>query len=219
MQEERADNAPRTVTDDAARANPYELLMRQSRKLGRTATKTLDVTWKFIKNDTSRPKPKARKPAISPDRLLFGKKIAVKKADEPDIDEVVRRSHEVLATASTVILPVNIFPDTVTVDRTNITIIKRTFFWSADVISIRIDDILNVACSIGPLFGSLTISSRVMNSTDHFVINYFWRKDALYLKRIIQGYFTAQHDHIDTEHLGHDELINTLLELGSDSSS
>ncbi len=216
MQEDEAVHVPQTVTsEDSAHATPYDLLMRQSKKLGSTATRTLDVTKKILKRDSSKP----RAHAINPDRLLFGRKIAVKKDDEPNIDDLVKRSHEVLASASTVILPVNLFPDTVTVDRTKITIIKRTFFWSADVISIRIDDILNVGCSIGPLFGSLTISSRIMNSTDHFVINYFWRKEAIYLKQIIQGYFIAHHDKIKTEHLGHDELITTLLELGSDSSS
>jgi hypothetical protein len=130
----------------------------------------------------------------------------------------VSQSREVLAEGRTVILPVNLFPDTVVVDRTKVTITKRTFFWSSQVISIRIEDVLNVATSVGPLFGSLTVSSRVMNSTDHFEINYFWRQDAIRLKCIIQGYMIAQHNAIETSHLSKEELIETLEELGRDSS-
>jgi hypothetical protein len=136
---------------------------------------------------------------------------------EKKLHKIVQESHQILAGAQTVILPTNLFPDSVVVDRTKITITKRNFFWSADVISIRIEDVLNVATSTGPLFGSLTVSSRVMNSTDHYEINYFWRKDAVYLKQIIQGYMIAQHNKIKTSHLSRQELISTLLELGRDT--
>jgi hypothetical protein len=133
-----------------------------------------------------------------------------------NLKKVVKQSREILALANTVILPMNIFPDTVMVDRTRITIVKRTFFWSADVISISIDDVLNVSTSVGPFFGSVNISSRVMNSTDHFQINYFWRKDAMHLKHIIQGYVIAHQNGIATDQLSCDQLIETLLELGKE---
>lgn len=256
------------ISDDFTpkKVSPYDLLMRQSRKMGGVATRTFDVTKEFLKQDVS---------SFHPDKILFGMKATVNRNDgdapanrskqEPrqdvpektgkpvdDSDEgklkpgsvearsaegireeqerdvhtldpreglrkIVRKSHQLLASAQTVILPVNLFPDSVTVDRTKVTITKRTFFWSASVISIRIEDVLNIACSTGPIFGSLTISSRVMNSTDHYEIDYFWRKDALYLKQLIQGYVIAQHNQIETSHLNRRELIQTLLDLGSDS--
>jgi hypothetical protein len=133
------------------------------------------------------------------------------------LQKIIRKSHQLLASSQTVILPMNLFPDSVTVDRTKVTITKRAFFWTSSVISIRIEDVLNVACSTGPIFGSLIISSRVMNSTDHYEIDYFWRKDAIYLKQLIQGYVIAQHNRIETSHLKRDELIHTLLDLGNDS--
>jgi len=230
------------------KVSPYELLMRQSRKMGGLATRTYDVTKEFLKQDIS---------TLHPDRMLFGSKPFARRQEEPvsrDSDDVrsderpgsvtarasegirenqerdtrtldpreglrkiVRKSHQLLASAQTVILPINLFPDSVTVDRTKVTLTKRTFFWSSSVISIRIEDVLNVACSTGPIFGSLTVSSRVMNSTDHYEIDYFWRKDALYLKQLIQGYVIAQHNQIETSHLNRRELVKTLLELGSDS--
>ncbi len=259
------------VTDDfQKRVSPYDLLMRQSRKMGGVATRTYDITKEFLKQDVS---------TLHPDKILFGLKTTSKdrqtrwlnnerpsvNTDTQDEDaelghndndssgttnaatpgsveartaegirenqerdtrtldpreglrKIVRKSHQLLASAQTVILPVNLFPDSVTVDRTKVTITKRTFFWSSSVISIRIEDVLNVACSTGPIFGSLTVSSRVMNSTDHYEIDYFWRKDALYMKQLIQGYVIAQHNQIETSHLKRDELIRTLLDLGNDS--
>lgn len=248
------------ITDDfQKRESPYEMLMRQSRKMGGVATRTYDVTKEFLKQDVS---------TLHPDKILFGIRTASKSRQTRWLDresasngerqngdsnspnqpepgsvqakaaegirenqerdtrtldpreglrKIVRKSHQLLASAQTVILPVNLFPDSVTVDRTKVTITKRTFFWSSSVISIRIEDVLNIACSTGPIFGSLTISSRVMNSTDHYEIDYFWRKDALYLKQLIQGYVIAQHNQIETSHLKRDELIRTLLDLGNDS--
>lgn len=134
-----------------------------------------------------------------------------------DLKKIVKLSHEVLMTANTV-FPITLFPDTVTVDRTKITITRRDFFWSADVLSIRIEDVLNVSATVGPLFGSLTIASRVMSTTDHFVIRHLWRNDAIRLKHIIQGYVIAQHNKIDTAHLNTKELVDTLIELGHDSN-
>ena len=220
---------PTPISSDLLPQKPtaYELLMRQSRKMGHFATRTYDVTREFLKQDVS---------ALHPDNLLFGQVNTRSKksgstttirskrshANTPldpreNLRKIVEKSHQLLAGAKTVILPINLFPDLVTVDRTKVTITKRTFFWSSNVISIRIEDVLNVSCSTGPLFGSLIISSRVMNSTDHYEIDYFWRRDAIYLKQIIQGYVIAQHNKIDTSHLSREELIKALLELGQDS--
>lgn len=134
-------------------------------------------------------------------------------AGEKDLEKIISQSHEVLAEASTV-FPVKLFPDTVVVDRTKVTIIKRDFFWSSDTMTFRIEDVLNAEVTVGPLFGSLIIASRVMSTTDHFRIDHFWRNDAIYLKRIIQGYIIARHNQIDVAHLPKDELIKTLSELG-----
>ena len=135
-----------------------------------------------------------------------------------NLNNIITKSHEVLAEANTV-FPVTLFPDTVVVDRTKVTIIKRDFFWSSDTMTFRIEDVLNAEVTVGPIFGSLTIASRVMSTTDHFRIDHFWRKDAIYLKRIIQGYVIAQHNKIDVAHLSKDELIRTLNELGHHRSN
>jgi len=137
--------------------------------------------------------------------------------EEKDLKKIVSQSHEVLMSANTV-FPLTLFPDTITIDRTKVTITRRDFFWSSDVLSIRIEDVLNVQATVGPLFGSLTLASRVMSTVDHFQIRHLWRGDAMRLKQIIQGYVIAQHNKIDTSHLRKNELIETLIELGHDSN-
>jgi hypothetical protein len=132
-----------------------------------------------------------------------------------EIKEITRRSNEILAHARTV-FPFTLFPDDVVLDRTKLTITKRDFFWSGQVLSIRIEDILNVASDVGPLFGSITVATRVLSSDDHFTIRYLPRRDAIHLKHMIQGYVIALHNEIECSHLEQAELIDTLAELGHD---
>lgn len=191
---------------------PYELLLRQSRKLGRAATKTFRDLKHLLNHDIPMP---------SRDQLLSGLSLVprlknTKKTQEIDsLKRLVRKSHEVLASARTVFL-IKLFPDDIIVDRSKITIVKRSFFWSSSVISIRVEDVLNVATDVGPLFGSVTIASRVMNSIDHFQISSLWRGDAIYIKHIIQGYVFALQNNVDVGKLPRKELLDMLSELGHD---
>lgn len=210
----------------------YSFLLRTSRKLGSAATKSsfmqdvrqfmkqpitydLPARWwgtgvALLRGDDSR---QQRQQQESEQQRANGATLNKQK----DLREIVSQSHEVLMAANTV-FPLTLFPDTVVVDRTKVTVTRRDFFWSSDVMSIRIEDVLNVSAGVGPFFGSLTIASRVMSTTDHFQINHFWRNDAIRLKHIIQGYVIAQHNNLDTAHLSKQELIDTLMELGSDSN-
>lgn len=212
--------------DPVRRPSPYELLIRQSRKMGRFATRTYDVTKEFLKADIT---------ALHPDAILFKHREQTPKHDNDDtvesggkekestlksegsVSDIVKYSQQVLAAARTVPLPWNLFPDSVIVDRSKITIIKQNFFWSSETITVRAEDILNVTSTLGPIFGSIVISTRIMNSTDHFEIDSFWRKDAIYMKQIIQGYMIAIHSKIDTATMERQKLIDTLLKLGRDS--
>lgn len=203
----------------------YNFLIQLSRRMGTVATKS------SIVNDVRAFMNQEIK--ISPSENISGTalpKLTVAKPQDSqssaqaktqqkvgDLKKIVSQSHEVLMSANTV-FPVTIFPDTVTVDRTKVTITRRDFFWSSDVLSIRIEDVLNVQAAVGPLFGSLTIASRVMSTVDHFQIKHLWRNDAIRLKQIIQGYVIAQHNKIDTSHLNKRDLIETLLELGHDTN-
>jgi predicted nuclease of restriction endonuclease-like RecB superfamily len=184
--------------------HPYQLFMRQSHKLGAVATKAFGELKTFLNQEVVLP---------SAVRLPYSRKIENELQKIEDLKKQVRKSHEVLVAAQTITL----FPDEIVVDRTKVTIIKRYSFWSTDVISIQIEDVLNVSASIGILFGSLSIASRVMNTTDHFDVHLLWRRDAIELKQIIQGYAIAKHSGVDVGDLPREEMIETLRELGHDT--
>lgn len=178
----------------------YDAFTRQSRKLGQQAMRTMTGAKQGAKD------------------LLIGVPAApININDIDELKKVIEHSHEVIASAKTMLPP--IFQDEVILDRTKITVIKRNFFWSSDVISIRIEDVLNISASLGPIFGSITIASRVMSSVDHFEVSNFWRSDAIRLKQIIQGYLIARQNGVSTDHLSCEELAKTLYETGGAENS
>jgi hypothetical protein len=204
------------------RPSTYELLVRQSKKMGGVATKTYQDVRTILNQEIALPQPTqfirnvSRIARVKPKN---SKKVHVSSTSVEGIDELkkrVKQSHEVLAAARTV-FPITLFPHDIIMDRTKITIIKRDFFWSSRVISVQIHDILNVSANIGPIFGSLTISSRVMNSVDHFEVNFLWRGDAIQIKQIIHGYVIAKQSKIDTDHLSREEIVDMLRDLGNDT--
>lgn len=152
-------------------------------------------------------------------RIPVADKKKQKELEEADkLKKMVKRSHQILADVRTV-FPLTLFPDSIVVDRTKISITYRSFFWSSRVISFQVEDVLNVASSVGPLFGSLTIASRVMSTVDHFQVNFLWRNDAIFLKQLIQGHIIAKHNKLETDQLTQKEMIEMLCELGGDSQS
>jgi len=131
-----------------------------------------------------------------------------------ELHQAIKGSNQILAQAKTVL---TIFPDTMTVDRAKVTITKRNFYRMADVMSMRIEDVLNATCTVGPVFGTVTLVSRVMNDSQTYTIGRFWRSDAKRLKRILQGYVIALQRKIDCSKLETRELSIMLERLGADN--
>lgn len=194
----------------------YDLLVRQSKKLGIVATKAFHELKDRLHQEMS------LAPALPSKEQFLDNISQIVKSKQSELEKAVqlrkavKRSHEIIANVRTV-FPVTLFPDSLIIDRTKVSIIYRDFFWTSNVISFQIEDILNVSCSVGPLFGSLTIASRVMSTVDHFHINYLWRSDAIVMQHIIQGYVIAKNNKLDTDQLTRNELLDTLSELGTDS--
>lgn len=130
-----------------------------------------------------------------------------------ELVQAIGDSHDILVRAQTV-FPMTLFPDTLTVDRSKITITKRDFLQAAEVLSIRIEDVLNITATVRPVFGSIKITTRYFSPDKPYTIDHFWRADALKIKRIVQGYLIARQKDIDCTTLSTAELAKTLDELG-----
>ncbi len=134
---------------------------------------------------------------------------------EQELKQAIKEANQVLISATNV-FPLAIFPDTLTVDRTKLTITRRSFFRVAEVMSIRIEDILHITANVGPIFGSVKMTSRIINDEQHYNIDKFWRDDAMRIKRIVQGYIVALKNNIDCCNFSTQELAEMLDRLGKD---
>lgn len=129
------------------------------------------------------------------------------------LSQTISSAHEVLVTATTV-FPFTLFPDTVTLDRAKLTISHKEFFWTGEVMSIRIEDILNVAADVGPFFGSLKIYTRFFQNDKPYSIYFLSRNNTLRIKRILQGYIIALQKNINCSTMPTSELAEMLHDLG-----
>ncbi len=130
-----------------------------------------------------------------------------------ELSKVVNESNDLLTKATTV-FPLTLFPDTVSLDRTKLTITHRDFFKVGEVVSFRIEDILHITADVGPFFGSIQIVSRFFDQKKPYRVTFLKRDDALRLKRITQGYIIALQRQIDCSSLTNAELASLLNQLG-----
>lgn len=133
-----------------------------------------------------------------------------------ELKKVTENAQDVLMKANST-FPFMLFPDTISVSRMKVTITRRTFFNVSDVISLQLDDILNVEVDTGPFFGSLRIYTRIYG-TQPLRITFLSRQNAIAIKRLIEGYLIAHSQNIDTGAMSKYELIMLLMRLGSDAS-
>jgi len=130
-----------------------------------------------------------------------------------ELKQAIQGSNDVLVSATTTL---TLFPDTFILDRAKMTVVRRTFFRTAEVVSMRVEDLLNVTASLGPVFGHIKVVSRVWSPEKPYTVGLFWRKDAARVKRIAQGYIIAMQREIDCSALPTPELVKMLDQLGQD---
>jgi hypothetical protein len=132
------------------------------------------------------------------------------------LERAIQDSEEILVTAAT-IGPIH--KSTLTLNRTKLYAEERSGLRSVSVMSVRIEDVLNVNGEVGPISGFITIATTFTGPGNPHRMGPFHRKDVLKLKRIIQGYIIALQKHIDLSPILVQELIPMLYELGEDDAS
>jgi hypothetical protein len=128
---------------------------------------------------------------------------------------LAKGSRDNLFVAKTV-FPFVLFTDTLKIDRQKITIVHNDFLWKSQTVSTEIKNIMNVEADVGPLFGSITVTSK------HFLnniqtIKYLKRNDVATAQRLLQGFMIAQRAKIDTDNIEREQLIILLNGLGQEN--
>lgn len=134
--------------------------------------------------------------------------------NQDELVKTAQRANEVLVKAESV-FPFNLFPDTIAVSRMKVAITLRQFFKVSEVISLQIEDILNVESDAGPFFGSLKIRTRIYG-TKPLRITFLSRNDTIKVKRVLEGSIIARNQNIDVVDIPKDDLCALLNRLGSD---
>lgn len=156
---------------------------------------------------------------ISKDKLIVEnvKQISninqVKKAenDKKVIGDMVFVSNAILMSASSFLFPFNFFPTTINVETTRVTIITRQLF-SSQVYSIDIKDISSVFIETSIFFAAITLISKTY-SQKKLVIDRLWKKEAIMLRRIIEGLRMFEKNEINISNFTKEELLSKLEEL------
>lgn len=130
--------------------------------------------------------------------------------DRHSISDMVHNSNNILISASTV-FPFDLFPTTINVEATRVTVITRQLF-SSQVHSFDIKDISSVFIETSILFAAIRLESKTYSQKE-LVINRLWKKEAILLRRIIEGLRMFEKKDINTTNFSKAELLSKLKEL------
>ncbi|MEK7523084.1 MAG: hypothetical protein AAB569_05860, partial [Patescibacteria group bacterium] len=106
-------------------------------------------------------------------------------ADKHVISDMVQNSNDILMSTTSAAFPFDFFPTTINVEATSVTIITRQLF-SSQVHSVDIKDISSVFIETGILFAAITLISKIFSQKE-LVIDRLWKKEAILLRRVIEG--------------------------------
>ncbi|HEV2403759.1 MAG TPA: hypothetical protein VGS08_06195 [Candidatus Saccharimonadales bacterium] len=132
--------------------------------------------------------------------------------EERKLKEIVEESKNILISAQAV-FPFQLFPTRITLDRHKLTIVHRSFFWAEQTVSVPIEDIKNIQADIGPIFGSVTITSPLFINNEQKV-DCLHREDARCIQKLVQGATVALKEKIDLSKVETSELNKLLMDLG-----
>lgn len=127
------------------------------------------------------------------------------------VADLVKKSNRILVGIRSHKFPIDIFPNVINIEEDRITIITRDFF-SSNVHSVDIEDISNIFINITPFFAQLVIVSATFTENEIRIRN-LRKKEAVFVRRIVEGLRIFKDKKIDTSGYSKQELINKLQEL------
>lgn len=136
-----------------------------------------------------------------------------KRLDNKTVANLVRKSNRILVSISTHGLPFDFFPNTINIEEGRVTIINRHLF-SSEIHSVDIKNISNIFINRTALFSQLVIISKTFEENEIKIKN-LRTKEAVYIRRIIEGLRIFESKQIDTANYTKAELISKLEQLST----
>lgn len=128
------------------------------------------------------------------------------------VEDMVNNSNRVLLKISSV-FPWDLFPSNIIVEETRLTVIHRQLF-SSQAYSVDIKNISNIFINSSILFSQLTIVSDTF-AENQIIVDRLRKKEAIFIRRIIEGLRMFVDKEIDTTGYKKEELINKLRQLST----
>ncbi len=132
--------------------------------------------------------------------------------DQNRLDDMMAQSNRIIISASSM-FPWDIFPNTINVEETRVTVIHRQLF-SSQVHSVDIKNISNVFIDTDLFFAALTIVSATFEENNIKIMK-LRKNQAILTRRIIEGLRMFIEKDIDTSKYTTADLINKLKELST----
>lgn len=128
------------------------------------------------------------------------------------VEDMVNNSNRILIKISSV-FPWDFFPTSITLEETRLTITHRQLF-SSQVHSVDLKNISNIFIDNSILFSQLTIVSNTFIE-NQMIVDRLWKKEAIFIRRMIEGLRMFIEKDIDTTGYSRQELIDKLRELST----
>jgi hypothetical protein len=134
--------------------------------------------------------------------------------------ENIANRHDIEVLRIKGVFPFDLFPDTLIIDTTKVTIVKSQMFATENIITIPLKDLADVHVQTALFLASLTIaympqaSSPGMLKPEEEQIACLKRKDVLRAKNILKGIMVAQAEEIDIAKLSPEEVFALIEKVG-----
>lgn len=133
--------------------------------------------------------------------------------DKHVISDMVQNSNDILMSITSIGFPFDFFPTTINVEATRVTIITRQLF-SSQVHSIDIKDISSVFIETSIIFAAITLISKTFSQKE-LTLERLWKKEAILLRRVIEGLRMFEKKEINITKFSKEELLSKLEELSA----
>jgi hypothetical protein len=209
---EKAPQKPSTDPEVTLSRDEYREVMKEAYKEGLKAALTEKV--KAEQTDDV---------ALGKQEGLKAAKISAEKQHaeaRQKLDNIADR-HDIEILRAQSVFPIDPFPDTIIIDTTKITIVKKQMFATEHVITIPLKDLSDVHVQTALFLASITVKYMPHSNNPGMLepvesrISTLKRADAMRVKNILKGILVAQSEEIDFTKLAPDEIMGMLEKFGN----